>query len=75
MAGSFDITTHDGHVAASWRLDNPGAGLHVPPGHWVDLVPVATGSVLAVLASETYDESDYIRDHQIFIAHAKASAI
>lgn len=75
MAGSFDITTHDGLTSASWLLDNPGVGLHVPPGHWVDLVPATAGSVLAVLASETYDESDYIRDRAAFLAHAKAPAL
>lgn len=75
MAGTFDVTTHDGRSATSWRLEDPGVGLHVPPGHWVDLVPSNTNSVLAVLASEGYDETDYIRDREAFLFYAKASLI
>lgn len=75
MAGTFDITTHDGRSTMSWRLQNPSVGLHVPPGHWVELVPSSADSVLAVLASEGYDESDYIRDRDAFLSHAKAHPI
>jgi dTDP-4-dehydrorhamnose 3,5-epimerase-like enzyme len=71
MAGNFAVTTHDGHEATTWRLENPSVGLHVPPGHWVDLVPSNAHSVLAVLASDGYDESDYIRDREIFLSQTK----
>lgn len=71
MAGSFEVTTQDGQSATSWRLDSPGLGLHVPPGHWVDLVPAASGSVLAVLASHGYDESDYVRNFEEFEKNAR----
>ena len=70
MAGTFEVTTHDGQSATSWRLEDPGVGLHVPPGHWVDLVPSSSSAVLAVLASEGYDESDYIRNREQFLSCA-----
>jgi hypothetical protein len=71
MAGAFSVTTDDGSYAISWRLEDPSVGLHVPPGHWVDLLPSSSDSVLAVLASEAYDESDYIRDRETFLSQIK----
>lgn len=69
MAGQFTVTTDDGAEVRSWDLRRPTQGLHVPPGHWVELTPAADGAVLSVLASHGYDESDYIRDREQFIRH------
>jgi len=68
MAGSFLVTTDDGSVKSEWELSSPGQGLHVPPGHWVEITPNSSLSVLSVLASHHYDESDYIRSKEAFIA-------
>ena len=73
MAGQFTVTTDDGDEVRSWDLRSPTQGLHVPPGHWVELAPAADGAVLSVLASHGYDEGDYIRDHQRFIRHVHSS--
>lgn len=70
MAGHFTVTTDDGAEVRSWDLRSPTQGLHVPPGHWVELTPAADGAVLSVLASHGYDESDYIRDRAQFILYA-----
>ena len=70
MAGSFRVTTDDGAKKFEWELDSPGQGLHVPPGHWVELTPWSPSAVLSVLASHAYDEADYIRDREQFIRHA-----
>jgi dTDP-4-dehydrorhamnose 3,5-epimerase-like enzyme len=69
MAGAFTVTTDDGAAVRTWALRSPAQGLHVPPGHWVELTPAADGAVLSVLASHGYDESDYIRDRDQFIRH------
>ena len=73
MAGQFTVTTDDGAEVRSWVLRSPTQGLHVPPGHWVELTPAADGAVLSVLASHGYDESDYIRDRAQFIRHVHSS--
>ena len=73
MAGEFMVTTDDGTKVITWTLSSPAHGLHVPPGHWVELVPVSVGAVLSVLASHGYDESDYIRDRAQFIRHVHSS--
>jgi hypothetical protein len=73
MAGSFRVTTDDGAEVRSWDLHSPTQGLHVPPGHWVELTPAADGAVLSVLASHGYDESDYIRDRLQFTLHVHSA--
>ena len=70
MAGSFRVFTDNGKAKQEWMLSSPAQGLHVPPGHWIDLVPVSDCAVLSVLASHGYDEADYIRDRDKFIRHA-----
>jgi dTDP-4-dehydrorhamnose 3,5-epimerase-like enzyme len=70
MAGSFRVTTDDGAKKFEWELGSPDQGLHVPPGHWVELTPRSPSAVLSVLASHAYDEADYIRDREQFIRHA-----
>ena len=71
MAGSFRVTTDDGAKKFEWELDSPGQGLHVPPGHWVELTPWSPSAVLSVLASHAYDEADYIRDREAFVQYAQ----
>ena len=67
MAGSFRVTTDNGTTKVEWELKSPDQGLHVPPGHWVELAPDSSYSVLSVLASHPYDEADYIRSKEAFI--------
>ena len=69
MAGSFRVSTDDGKSKQAWLLSSPAQGLHVPPGHWVELVPASDSAVLSVLASHGYDESDYLRNREQFIRH------
>lgn len=48
-------------------LRDKGQGLYLPPMTWLDLTLFARSTVL-VLASAEYDESDYIRDKNAFLA-------
>jgi dTDP-4-dehydrorhamnose 3,5-epimerase-like enzyme len=73
MAGTFLVVTDDGKFALEWTLNSPEQGLHVPPGHWVDIVSLADVAVLSVLASHTYDEADYIRHRAEFISYVHSS--
>ena len=67
-SGSFTVVLDDGKVKRSFFLNRPYQGLLVPPGIWRDLVDFSSGSVLLCLASEGYDEKDYIRTYQEFVA-------
>ena len=56
----------DGHVKRTVTLNRPYQGLYVVPGIWRELDNFSSGSVCLVLASEEYDEADYIRTYEEF---------
>lgn len=71
VSGSFNVTLDDGNVKRTFTLNRPYQGLYVVPGIWRDLSDFSSGSVCMVLASEKYDENDYIRDYNIFLEFKK----
>jgi len=50
----------------TFDLDNPKIGLYLPPGYWRTLSKFQKNTVVLVLASDNYDEGDYIRDYGQF---------
>lgn len=68
-SGSFTVTLDDGHVKRTFNLNRPYQGLYVVPGIWRTLDDFSSGAVCLVLASERYDEADYIRDYDKFIEY------
>ena len=70
-SGSVDITLDDGHEKKTFHLDRPWKGLLVAPGLWRDLDNFSGGTVLMCLASEKYDEGDYIRDYDAFLKYKR----
>lgn len=72
MSGSFDVVLNDGTETKRFHLNRSYSGLYVCPMMWRDLDNFSSGSVCMVLASERYDENDYIRDYQEFLAATKA---
>ena len=45
------------------ELDNPSKGLYIGTDLWREMYDFENGAVLMVLASDYYDESDYIRNY------------
>ena len=70
-SGSFDVTLDDGNVKRTFTLNRPYQGLLIVPGIWRDLNNFSAGSVCLVLASEKYDENDYIRNYDDFLIWKK----
>ncbi len=66
LAGSFDVALDDGREKARVHLNRPWKGLLIPPMIWAAEVNFDPGSVCLVLASELYNEADYIRDYTEF---------
>lgn len=66
-SGSFSVTLDDGKDKRTFVLNRPYQGLLVLPGMWRTLDDFSSGSVCLVLASEKYDEEDYIRDYDEFL--------
>ena len=50
---------------AEFTLSEPNIGLYLPPFVWRE-IKFSHDAVLLCIASEEYDESDYIRDYETF---------
>lgn len=68
VKGSCTIVLDDGEHRDELRLDSPKVGLHIPPMVWGIQYRFSPDAVLLVLASDTYDAGDYIRDYDDFLA-------
>ena len=68
-SGSFTVTLDDGKCKRSFFLNRPYQGLYLKRGIWRDLCDFSSGAVCLVLASEVYQEEDYIRDYDNFIKY------
>lgn len=66
VSGSFDVVLNDGSIEKIVTLNKPNIGLLIPIGIWRELENFSSGSVCLVLASDEFDEEDYIRDYDIF---------
>jgi len=67
-SGSFAVTLDDGQSRRTITLDRSHYGLYIPSLIWRELTGFCTGAICLVFASLVYDESDYIRDYQEFLA-------
>jgi dTDP-4-dehydrorhamnose 3,5-epimerase-like enzyme len=66
VAGSCKVLLDDGFVKESVFLDSPSKGLLVESLVWREMSEFSDDCVLLVVASEHYDEADYIRNYQDF---------
>lgn len=67
MSGSFDVLLYDGKEQQRVHLNRSYYGLHIPPMIWREMDNFSSGSVCLALASELYDEKDYLRDYQDYL--------
>ena len=72
MSGSFDAVLDDGTETKRFHLNRSHYGLYICPMIWSYLDNFSSGAVCLALVSATYDESDYIRDHNEFIGEVKS---
>lgn len=75
MSGSFDVVLDDGKEKKRFHLNRSYNGLYVCPMMWRDLDNFSSGAVCMVLASEHYDENDYIRDYGLFVQTAHQNTL
>src|SRR4051812_14666558 len=72
IAGSFDVIVDDGSYKHRFQLNRSYFGLYLPPMTWRELENFSSGSVCLVLASAPYDEADYHRCYQTYLAALRA---
>ncbi len=68
LSGSFEVTLNDGSEKKSYLLNKPNIGLHISTGIWRELENFSSGAVCLVLASDVFEEADYIRDFNEFLS-------
>lgn len=71
VSGSCTITLFDGFDKKQIFLDKPSEGLIIKEMIWREMHDFSEDCVLLVLASELYDEADYIRDYNEFMEAVK----
>lgn len=65
--GSCKIHLDNGNETAEVLLDKPYEGLYISNDMWREMYDFSEDCVLMVLASEYYDEKDYIRNYEDYI--------
>ena len=66
VSGRCRMVLDDGAVREDVWLDSPALGVALPPMLWHEMYDFSSDCVLLVLASDYYDESDYIRNYKEF---------
>ena len=69
--GSCKILMDNGSEKEIVPLNSPSEGLLIENNIWREMYDFSPGAVLLVLASQHYDEADYIRNYEDFLAFVK----
>jgi hypothetical protein len=69
LSGSFHVTLDNGRERQSYLLNHPWQGLVIETNTWRTLDDFSSGAVCLVLASEHFDEDDYIYDYDEFLKY------
>ena len=72
VSGSCKIMLDNGEERTDVLLDKPYEGLYISKDMWREMYDFSADAMLLVLASELYDESDYIRNYDEFLAFVKS---
>ena len=75
VKGACSFLLDDGQIQKEYRLDSPGKGLYIGKYVWREMFDFTKDCVIIVLASDLYDESDYIREYGDFIAASSLCAV
>ncbi|MCF7674362.1 MAG: FdtA/QdtA family cupin domain-containing protein [Akkermansiaceae bacterium] len=73
LAGRVEVELELGDQKWRFTLASPGVSLFVPAPCWIVYRALEPGTVLTALASEPFDEADYIRNYHEFKNHAHSS--
>jgi dTDP-4-dehydrorhamnose 3,5-epimerase-like enzyme len=66
ISGRCRMVVDDGISREDFMMDSPSIGIDLPPMLWHEMHDFSSDCVLLVVASDEYDETDYIRDYNLF---------
>lgn len=69
--GACEFVLDDGKNKESVWLNRPDLGLYIGKNMWREMRNFSYGCKLMILASDYYDESEYIRDYAEFLKRVK----
>lgn len=67
LSGSFNVVIKSKTETQIYTLNKPDQGLLIPTGWWREMENFSSGAVCLVLASDVFDEAEYIRDFDEFL--------
>ena len=67
IKGKFKMLMDNGLEKQEVIVSQPNKGLLIPPMVWHEMHDFSNDCILLVIANDYYDESDYIRDYEIFL--------
>jgi hypothetical protein len=73
LKGEIVLTLDDGAAKKTISMTGAGKGVLIPPGIWAEQ-EYEEGSVLMALTDRKYEEQDYIRDYDAFLAYRREAA-
>ena len=71
MDGAYTFLLDDGTRKEKVLLNRPDVGLYIGKNMWREMHDFSYGCKLVVLASEYYDEKEYIRNYDDFLKNLK----
>jgi dTDP-4-dehydrorhamnose 3,5-epimerase-like enzyme len=66
LSGSLDVVVYDGKEEVKYSLNRSYYGLYIPHGYWRHLENFATNTLALIVSSTSFEESDYIRDKEVY---------
>ena len=66
LSGSLDVVVFDGKEEMKYSLNRSYYGLYIPNGFWRHLENFSTNTVVLIVSSTSFEESDYIRDKDLY---------
>ena len=66
-SGSCDFILDNGFTRETVKMDSPTKGLYIKGNIWREFTNFSPDCVVMVLASEFYDDADYIKNYQEFL--------
>ena len=67
VSGSFDVILKNGHEEVTITLNKPDKGLLINTNIWRELNNFSSGAVCLVMASDVFEEADYIREYPDYL--------
>lgn len=73
LQGTCTVAVDDGAIRKTFALSTPREALFVPASIWAEQ-DYEPGAILMVLCDQPYNETDYIRDYDAFLAWRAGAA-